>query len=79
MLALMASVGLSLLTSFIGSLCAFVIAQHYHLEDHWAERKAHIEAKRYAKRWAKATPEAKLQMERGLTVISDGQAKPLRQ
>lgn len=46
---------LNLGISFIGSLAAFVIAQHYHLEDHWAERKERLEAERAKRRWVKGS------------------------
>jgi hypothetical protein len=54
-----------LVLNFCGSLCAFVIAQHYHLEDHWAERKERIEAKRAQRRWQKGSEEDNQQRERG--------------
>jgi hypothetical protein len=70
MLTLLASIALSLITSFIGSLCAFVIAQHYHLEDHWSERKATLELERQRKKLAKMSEEERLNLE-GRDLMSD--------
>jgi hypothetical protein len=52
-------VAIGFLTSFAGSFLAFVVWIHWHLEDHWTERKSRIEARRWAR-----SKHGKVEMER---------------
>lgn len=55
----------NIIASFIGSFLALLIWIHWHLEDHWAERKERIEAKRAQRRWQKGSEEDNQRRERG--------------